>query len=458
MSGCPIISAEELNMEDFPRDGIQKSGKMYLLVLSYQFNTFNNQFVMLNGTDFTRTECLQPPRAYFDHCVLKSGEPISKDMVVMVDCHRNDFDKFLSWLNLPSPDQNPNSEVYNMKIIVEVTGKFKRYKNKLDFKKGEIRPLFKSDILSGVRVKKDHHLISFLHRLQENCPTSWKYALETKYALHELIDDIGTISSQFGTQFQTQEGYNSRTNFRFINDLPTRNNNAMLSYNDPSRFTSGMQHILNDLKKENSLSLPLENEVASPSSQSENQLQTHVLMEERHPLHAKENESHLILHETQLVNKISQLPPSSPEFKSPPRIVPGSLEMQYKEAIVCGYSPTLYEPLLVKNAVTGDYNLIDSFELYLRLSEEDDELYTLRFKSPEDIFRLIIALEPGKQILEFSPKHEESIRDLYKARFSSPSTVKLPLDVYHKFLKGEYDVLAPSHAESAPDYFLYASE
>lgn len=99
---------------------------------------------------------------------------------------------------------------------------------------------------------KDQYLINFLKRLQEKCPLSWKRDLDNLYGLNDLVDDVGTVTSQFdddwGTQqIETQSGYHTRTNFRLLNDLPVR------SRNEPSLYPEGIQRLSKEIIKKKSL-------------------------------------------------------------------------------------------------------------------------------------------------------------------------------------------------------------
>lgn len=453
-SSIPWVTAEEVKLEDFPSEGVHKPHKMYLLVLAYCLNAFQHQFCVLYGTDFTKSECLQCPRIYFDHCELRNNEELTKDMVVTLDCPKRILDKFLTEHNIPPADINPNESVYNEKIIIEASGLMKKYRTSIDFQRGMIKSLSKSDILTRVRVLKDQYLINFLKRLQEKCPLSWKRDLDNLYGLNDLVDDVGTVTSQFdddwGTQqIETQSGYHTRTNFRLLNDLPVR------SRNEPSLYPEGIQRLSKEIiKKEESAIFSDSNNASSTANRSTSASAGHVPIQ-NHNMTANHSVGSTnvldgVLAETQNLNYDEENENrllSSP-FYSQPEV------NNYKEVIVCGFSPNGFEPLLVKNIYSARYEILDTFEIYLKLEPDDNSIYTLTFKNPEDILRIVFP-NPENSLPKFTSDDEDHVREAVASKFSTNSLLKLPFDIYLQFRKGAREAVAPSFAESAPEHILY---
>lgn len=450
-SSIPLITAEEVSLDDYPSEGINKPQRMYLLVLAYGMNAFQHQFSMLYGTDFTKPEYLQHPRIYFNHCELRNGGDLTKDMVVTLDCPKRILDKFTAEHDLPVANLNPNESVYAKKILVEASGLMKRYRNTIDFQRGMIKSLSKTDILTRVRVLKDQYLINFLKRLQDNCPVSWKRDLDNIYGLGELVDDVGAVTSQFdddyGTQqIDTQAGYHTRTNFRLLNEQPIRRDD------DISKYPDVVQQLSKEIiKKEESVIFSDSNEVSPTSNRSTSVSVGNV------PAH---NNSLTINHSVGSSNALDGVIPETQNLNydeeiklvsSPVSPEPDS--NNYKEVAVCGFSPNGFETLLVKNIYTAKYEILDTFELYLKLEADDKIIYTLTFKNSEDIYRLVFPNAQNSS--QLTSDDEDYVRETVANRFAPNSVIKLPFDIYLQYRRGAHEAVAPSFAESAPGYILY---
>ena len=450
-SSIPLITAEEVSLNDFPSEGINKPQRMYLLVLAYCMNAFQHQFSMLYGTDFTKPEYLQHPRIYFNHCELRNGEELTKDMVVTLDCPKRILDKFSMEHGLPVADLNPNESVYSQKILIEASGLMKRYRNTIDFQRGMIKSLSKTDILTRVRILKDQHLINFLKRLQDNCPVSWKRDLDNLYGLGELVDDVGAVTSQFdddyGTQqIETQAGYHTRMNFRLLNEQPIRHGDEI------SKYPELVQQLSKEIiKKEESVIFCDSNEVSLTSNRSTSVSAGHVPVPNNRltVTHSVGSNSALdgVIPETQNLNYDEE----NNLVSSPFLLEPDA--NNYKEVAVCGFSPNGFEALLVKNIYTAKYEILDTFELYLKLEADDKSIYTLTFRNSEDIYKLVFPNAQGPS--QFTSDDEDLVRETVANRFAPTTVIKLPFHIYLSYRRGAHEAVAPSFAESAPGSILY---
>lgn len=447
-----LISAEDVKIENFPMESKNFPHRMYLLVTSYRLNPTQHKYSLLYGTDFTKADAFNNPSIYFNHCKLRDGLNL-EGRIVTVDCARNELECFTQNNHLPPPSLNPDEYAYDRKLIVQVSGMMKRYRRIIDFQKSEIKTLNKTDIITRVRLQNDQHLINFLRRLLDECPIEWKYDLNYIYGLNEIVDDIGTVTSQFDDDiYDTQVGYQTRTNFRLLNEMPVRNNDQT---DNTAKYPEAIQRLSrNIIKKEDSTLLSLStndpqeimnhNEIRDINAEEINDINTSV---------ATINETQSLM-ETQLLTQtpyVNRLESSSPIISNNSNI--SNDDCPYKEVLVCGYSPNGTEPVLLKSTTTGKYILNDSFELYIKFSIESKKIYTLCFISSDDIFKLITK-DKKSEMPNFSSKDEEFIKKVISDKFTD-FVLKLPIEVYNKFQKGEKYAIAPSYESTAPEHFLY---
>ncbi|KAG0688563.1 hypothetical protein C6P40_000819 [Pichia californica] len=450
------VSAEEVDINEFPTESFRMRASMYFLLTSYKLHPkLSHKYALAYGTDFTDASKFARNNLYFDHCKLRDGSSLDRNMIVTIDASKSEIDNFTKYMNLPPAKHNPNNNIYDMKIIVEVRGIMKRYKRLIDFQYCEIYPLLKTDILSKIRIHKDTHLIEFFLRLQENCPTSWKNDLNTKYGLNDLIDDIGSEFDDF--PLNTQAGLQSHTEFRLLNEMPDPIQREKIS-----RLPLNIQQISNmilktedavispDISELNELS---QNEISPPLTKlPTNTKEIPIPRDKPHSYTSdisqcsSEGSTELEADKTNYVNEFDH----SPERQEPEK----DEIIGYKEAYICGYSPNGKDSMLIKCTTTAKYILNDSFEVYLRLEPTGKEIYTLAFRKSEDLWKI---LSPNKnaEIPELSSKHESSIINAISEKFSKGSIIKIPLDIYKKFVEGSHYAHAPSYAENAPEYFLY---
>lgn len=451
-----LISAEDVKIEDFPTEGKNFPYRMYLLVTSYRLNPKQLKYGLLYGTDFTKADAFNNPMVYFNHCKLRDNMNLEK-RIVTIDCARNELEYFTKNNHLPPPTLNPDEYAYNRKLIIQVTGMMKRYRRIIDFQKCEIKTLNKTDIITRVRLQNDQHLINFLKRLLDECPIEWKYDLNYTYGLNELVDDIGTVTSQFDDDdiYDTQVGYQTRTKFRLLNEMPVRNNNQI---DNIARYPEAIQRLSrNIIKNEDSTLLSMHTndtrDILNPNENRELSADEINGINVSEEITTTNNETQSLI-ETQPLTQtpyVNRLEPSSPIISNNSNI--SNDDRPYKEVFVCGYSPNGTEPLLLKSTTTGKYIINDSFELYIKLSFESNKYYTLCFPTSDDIFKLITK---GKEleIPDFSSKDEEFIRNLISDKFTD-FVLKLPIQIYEKFHKGEKYAFAPSYESTAPEHFLY---
>lgn len=437
-------SAEEIKIEDFPKEGVSKECKIYLLVLAYNINRFHSDFIDVYGTDFTHSYNFPKPRATFDHCLLRNNQCIDTSQVVPFDGKKSFLFPFILNNRLPPPDYNPYDSTYEEKILVEVRGYLKRFKNVIDFNKTRIETLNKFSIAERVRTQNDKYLIGFLQRLYKHCPISWRSELFRKYSLDLLLDDLEIIDydgeGEIVTQRYTMESQAHSKNIHNIRLLPDY---PQTREKDLTKYPDNVQQLYrNILKQEESEMDGFEDNSEGPQmpaidtdgKTNSSLLQTpisNVLNKED----SQENTQNGLLSTTDTQGGIPETQPVNDEFLT--NDLTGLDDI--KDVRVCGYSPNNEAPLLVKNIATGKYEVVDTFEIYLQLAEDDAKICTLGFKDSENAFRVIFDFE-NPVIPDLSSSFEEKLRLAVDKKFSSGSSIKVSSMIYEKLNNGLHDL------------------
>lgn len=415
-------SVDELEINDYTAK--LKYQRLYLLLLSYKRHHRQKFINVFYGTDFTASDYLQIPGIYFEFCPMKDGKILSKNQIVSVESERLRSGFVLKERQLPDPLDNPNEEIYQHKFLIEVTCGIKRYGNSLDFQKANIKFLNRVDILTKVKVDNDIHLKKFLKNLIQNCPGSWKDQLFDKYGLNEITEEIGIINSQnidsLYTQAQTQDrDYSRPLNARLLNEMPKESNDVS-NYSEAAKKLTRMI-----LKKEQTSSF----ESSSNNKAAETPEESDKI----------NNIDSLGYNLSEIISDL----PSSPQSNDNPEFI---------ELMALGFFPNNFDPLLVKDIFTGKYKIIDTFEIYLKVKDDQNsKIYTLNFKSSDDIFRFIYRYSLS-QLPKFQPKYEERIKNRIISRCNK--VIRLPTELFNEWHSSE-EWIAPSFKETAPDHIFY---
>lgn len=383
-------SVEEVDLKDFPNDGDSKSCKMYLLILGYSTHKFQPYMTNFFCTDYTDNIYGQIPRIGFGPCVNKNGFPIEADKVIMFEIGTTQTSVFINKYNLPQPTFSPNLDVYPMKVIVEINGTLKRYRNGIDYRRGFISYLTKTDIIKKVRLEKDKHLIDFLSRLQQNCPATWRTDLYERYGLDEISDDIGSfyanieaqefITQNFTTAESQQISPHQNKPVRLLNEMPKPTEQSYDNIPDSIR----------DITRQ-----ILKTEAPSPKRKNDSYSQVSP--------NASQSHSNSRYNETQQRSKIAEAIP----------IVLDSQESSFSEedtdALAVGYSFGEEDNnFIVTDPYSQKLQFLDTFELYLKLRPESQTIHTLGFKTPEAVCRFILGTEVVANLNEKNiPTREE---------------------------------------------------
>ena len=471
-------SVDEISISNFPNERVNEPAKIYLLLLSYVRHRFQYNFVNIYGTDFTVNSCVQTSRFYTHHCELNDGSYLPQNKVIKYELGDSYAQQFFNTNNLPPPGLEPNDEVYSKKILVEINGFLKRYKNEVDFCKGSIRTLTKSDVIKKVRVSKDQHLIRFLTNLQNNCPSNWKFDLYEKYGLNELVDDIGVFGSQtnefitqrpIATQSQVEfDNNNNQGNVRLLNDMP-------IGDNDLSNYPETIQQLSRQILKQEknttennadqSESIIIDNSSVPKHISEDNANQTVSIVESNYTNQTASSQSatanqdynvsdsiveppNNFIPETQtaISNGISSLETVSQSdvIQSEEFLATGSQIQQDStktfsanthEMYCCGYSFGEDDVFLVRNINTGEYEILDTFELYLKMNRSEEKIYTLSFKSSDDVNKFIFKSDKP---IPLTPD-EFPEKEIFDGHFIR-NIVLVNDDAFTRFSRGELDV------------------
>jgi hypothetical protein len=412
-----LLTAEEISLDELTEERPGRKIKMYALLLCYDISIFSKKFVTSYATDFTNASTFRKNRIYFDHCILKNNEPLDPEMVFCFDGFKDKIDSFLSLKRLPPATNSPSNDTYEKKILVEVNAFIKKYGNFADMNRAELKPLTKEAILYHVSVLNDQHLIKFLERVQNNCPSSWKSDLNRLYGFDQIIDKIANFSSQQEDSMITQPTFRGINNYRLMNENPQNFVNEEIYPMEIRNLAFSAVKGEEDIQDLGDLYDDL----------FENQeTQEVVLSSSRNFVSGNDTNIIIPATQTQLLDTQHVLHEESP--------ISGT---EYIEYVFFGYSPYKDEPILINEFSKNGFKFNDSFEIYLKIDRASKTVYTLNFSSSGDINKFILH-EMKKQ------GHKSNVildNEFVKHVLSNINSINVPLLIHSKFARGILDVI-----------------
>lgn len=390
-------SVEEVDINDFPNDGDSKSCRMYLMVLAYSTHRFQSYLVNLYCTDFTENIYGTLPRINFDSCINRDGDAIAPEKVIAFEIPDSQIGSFLNEHNLPEPQASPYFDVYSKKVLVEITGTLKRYRNGIDFRRGVVHTLTKTDIIKRVRLNRDEHLINTLTLLQKNCPLSWKMDLYEKYGLNEIVDDIGPFTSQT-QEFITQNApsvsqppthQQPSRSFRLLNEMP--------------KPTSGNDDSVPDSIKDITRRM-LKTEAVSPKRDYTTGSQVSSISSQSQPSSHNGHDSHRGLN---TINATSITKDSRRRRRDDDSNTVFSVGYSFGEED---------NNFIVTDPYTQKLQFLDTFEVYIKLDSNSNTIHTLGFKTPEAVCRFILGTEVVASIDESNSPTKDDLDEKFQQK------------------------------------------
>lgn len=448
-SNVRMYSAEELIPANLTEERPGRECNIYVLLLNYQKNRFGNPFVKIFGTDFTRASHFRKNRIYFDDCILKDGKAIDTDLVSAFDGGEYQIGKFLSRNQLPAASMTPADQIYQRKILCEISGFVKNYNNSVDFNKCFPELLTKEMILHKVRNLHDQHLINFLKRLISNCPESWEDELYENYGLDSIADFLvnneGNLLNEFFTQPANSsllsQNFNIR-NVRLLTDNPHGNSIGNNNHHPHHDNINIMDEIGDGLSNKiiKSEELSFSDDEVNKLEEGQNNL-TNISKAQNEPISSGNefvtaNDTNIIIPETQAHLGKPQIQDKE-EFDSEmfqhDMLDYKKDSREFVDYYACGFSPNKDEPLLVRDISKDEITINNSFEIYLKKSIESKTIYTISFGDPKPF---IFDASFEKELrLEYEPELRKTLARIY----TNNAIVKMPYAVHEKLSGGDHD-------------------
>lgn len=247
------ISFDDLNLNDFS-PSIKKQVRMYALLLTVRKSENPKSINQFLVSDLSINEECAYPIAYFD-----KGFQFKEDIFVepnqkfSVDV----FDAKFKYLNLnlskldvtiAKPGFEFSKDLFNKKILVEITATLKRYKDQLDFSKAQMEPLTKTLLIKRAVTERDQPLINFLNRLKVRISSDWVQSLDHMYGFSDVMRRLN------GTGYR-EDNDSDILQSQAITSNKRRRINPMADVSDPSRalIASILPNIKQEIMSEHSM-------------------------------------------------------------------------------------------------------------------------------------------------------------------------------------------------------------
>lgn len=189
------FSVEELNLNDNYTEKQLYPRKIYGVVLTYCSLANPNQanYAHLYITDFTSSCDIFDDIALQDRFTMGNGQYLGSDRILTIDLRKRDLQTFLDSVSrqlrveLPTPQLNPYDQIYQYKLIVDISGMLSRYRTKLEFKWAKVKLLSYTDIQDVI--SSDKYMKGLIKRMNsELCgDQSIRNVLEERYRIGELL-------------------------------------------------------------------------------------------------------------------------------------------------------------------------------------------------------------------------------------------------------------------------------
>lgn len=401
------ISFEDLKLDDFSTS-TRKQIRIYALLLTVKKSekpSFINQFLV---SDLSINEECSYPIPYFDRGFqFKESifvEPNQKFCVDLFDAKFNILNEYLSRLfgtNIPNPGIEFSRDLFNKKILVEITATIKRYKGQLDFSKAQMEPLTKKLLMKRAVTERDQPLIDFLNRLKVTISSEWVRSFDSMYGFSDILRRLNGVGYRQDNDSDILESQAPTFNKR-------RRINPMIEA-DPSRalLASILPNIKQEIMAEHSENEEKEEDQYTDFKPAATLVNTPIVANkivhattiartnsETDGLTQTPNGNNTSIENDSSESRI--IDPSSSHLiqnSTTSQIIAHStqqFEEPFQTVKVVGWFPN--DELKIKNVYTGEVEFDDSFEIFVKYLQEDvksSEGYkpigVIKFKSCTDL-------------------------------------------------------------------------